>query len=139
MKLNHINLTVEDVLVTSTFLETYFGLQALKKANPHMALLSDENGMIVNIFKGDAVSYPASFHVGFVQENQTRVNELYQRLTADGVQAEEPHKFHGSWTFYFKCPGNFVIEVLCMLKTDSSLQPNPNLEFERSTARHSAA
>lgn len=112
MKLNHINLTVQDVSATHTFLEKYFGLKPMQPVNPNMALLSDDNGMVINVFKGNQVSYPETFHIGFIQESDARVNEMYQRLTNDGFQIDPPRKFHGAWTFYVQSPGAFLIEVM---------------------------
>jgi lactoylglutathione lyase len=113
MTLNHLNLTVGNVLETHAFLEKYFGLRALGKGNDNMALLSDDTGMVINILKGTEVSYPETFHIGFIQESEERVNEVYQCLKEDGFQIDPPRKFHGSWTFYFQSPGGFLVEVLC--------------------------
>jgi lactoylglutathione lyase len=58
------------------------------------------------------VKYPATFHIGFAQESEERVNEINRRLQADGLDAPPPSRQHGSWTFYFRAPGGFTIEVL---------------------------
>jgi lactoylglutathione lyase len=113
MKLNHLNLTVSDVPGTSAFLGKYFGLQARGKGNANMAFLSDDNGAVISVMKGADASYPETFHVGFIQESQERVNEIHQRLKNDGFDVNPPQKLHGSWTFYFQSPGGFTIEVLC--------------------------
>jgi lactoylglutathione lyase len=113
MKLNHLNLTVTDVLATHSFLAKYFGLRPLGKANKTMAFLSDDNGMVISMFKGDQVSYPETFHIGFIRENKEKVNEINQHLKDDGFNVPPPSKQHGSWTFYFLAPGGFTIEVLC--------------------------
>jgi RNA polymerase sigma-70 factor (ECF subfamily) len=34
--------------------------------------------------KANQASYPGSFHIGFVQESEQRVNEIYQQLQPDG-------------------------------------------------------
>jgi lactoylglutathione lyase len=112
MKLNHLNLTVSDVLETHTFFEKYFNLRPMGKANANMAFLRDDNGMVISLFKGEAVQYPDTFHVGFIQDSEAQVNELHQRLLDDGFTTSAPQKFHGSWTFYFQSPGGFTIEVL---------------------------
>ncbi len=112
MKLNHLNLTVSDVPGTSAFLGKYFGLKPLGKANVNMVLLSDDDGMVINVMKGPDASYPETFHIGFIQESDERVNEIHQRLKDDGFEVEAPRIFHGSWTFYFQSPGGFLIEVL---------------------------
>jgi lactoylglutathione lyase len=113
MKLNHLNLTVNDALETSAFLGKYFGLKPLGKTNVNMVLMSDDNGMVINVMKGPDISYPETFHIGFIQESEERVNEIHQRLKDDGFQMDPPRKFHGSWTFYFQSPGGFLVEVLC--------------------------
>ncbi len=112
MKLNHLNLTVSDVLKTSAFLEKYFGLQTRGKANPTIALMSDDDDMVITLLQGADVSYPETFHIGFTQHNRERVDEIHQRLKDDGFDVNPPKTFHGSWTFYFQSPGGFLIEVL---------------------------
>ena len=117
MKLNHLNLTVTDVAKTRKFLEKYFDLRD-GGGNKNMAFLSDENGMVLTLTsmkvgKETAVKYPATFHIGFIQESEERVNEINRRLKEDGFDVPPPSKQHGSWTFYFAAPGGFTIEVLC--------------------------
>ena len=120
MNLNHLNLTVTNPLETQEFLAKYFGLKQMVKGNDNMAFLSDDNGMVlsltnVKVGKESQVKYPATFHIGFGQETQERVNEINQRLKADGFDVPPPSKQHGSWTFYFVAPGGFTIEVLSAL------------------------
>ena len=114
MKLNHLNLTVSNVPETHRFLEKYFGLKAYSGAEPReaMSFLSDDNGMVLALFRGSNMSYPAGFHVGFIQESPERVNEINQRLREDGYEVPQPARLHGSWTFYFQSPGGFTVEVL---------------------------
>ena len=117
MKLNHLNLTVTSPLETQEFLTRYFGLKPMAKANDNMAFLTDENGIVLsltnmNVGRESEVKYPVTFHVGFIQESEERVNEINQRLKADGYDVPPPSKQHGSWTFYFLAPGGFTIEVL---------------------------
>ncbi len=118
MKLNHLNLTVTDPVETYEFLIKYFGLTAMAKPNHSMCFLSDENGIVLSLTNmklghESEVKYPVTFHIGFIQETEDRVNEINQRLKADGFDVPPPSKQHGSWTFYFTAPGNFTIEVLC--------------------------
>jgi catechol-2,3-dioxygenase len=116
MNLNHINLTVTDVGESQRFLEKYFGMRS-GGGNQNIGLLTDENGMILTLTsmklaRESEVKYPASFHIGFGQESEERVNEINQRLKDDGYDVPPPSRQHGSWTFYFRAPGGFVIEVL---------------------------
>jgi catechol-2,3-dioxygenase len=116
MGLNHLNLTVTDVLETQGFLEKYFGMRS-GGGNKNIAFLTDDGGMVLTLTSAkvggeDEVRYPATFHIGFVQEREERVNEINRRLKADGFDVPPPSRQHGSWTFYFLAPGGFVIEVL---------------------------
>lgn len=118
MKLNHLNLTVSDVLGTYGLLEKHFGMRGFSGMKPTaaVAFMSDDNGMVLSLFrasKGADVKYPSGFHIGFVQESEERVNEINQRLREDGLDVPAPSRMHGSWTFYFDAPGGFMVEVLC--------------------------
>ena len=102
---------------TQAFLAKYFNLKPTGKGNHNMAFLSDDNGMVLSLSNmklgGESeVKYPTTFHIGFIQETVERVNEINQRLKADGFDVPMPSKQHGSWTFYFSAPGGFTIEVL---------------------------
>jgi lactoylglutathione lyase len=117
MKLNHLNLTVTNPMDAHGFLAKYFGLKPMGKANNNMAFLTDDNGMVLSLMnvkldKESEVKYPATFHIGFIQESERRVNEINQQLKADGFEVPPPSRQHGSWTFYFHAPGGFTIEVL---------------------------
>ena len=115
MKLNHVNLTVPDVSQTRTFFETYFGFRCVvERDRKPLAVLVDDSGFVLtlNNFDNEAkVEYPGAFHIGFMQESRERVNEIHDRLKADGFDVGAPREFHGAWTFYFRAPGNFVVEV----------------------------
>jgi lactoylglutathione lyase len=112
-----LNLTVTDPVETQHFLVKHFGLKPRGKGNQKMALLSDDNGMVLSSMnvkrdRGPEVEYPATFHIGFIQENGEQVNEINRRLKADGFDVPPPSRQHGSWTFYFDAPGGFTIEVM---------------------------
>lgn len=113
MKLNHLNLAVTDVAETVSFLEKYFGLRR-QGGNKGMAFLFDDAGMVLTLMKAGRdmpISYPANFHIGFIQESEERVNEINQRLRDDGFEVEPPQQSH-AWTFYVQAPGGFTVEVL---------------------------
>ena len=115
MELNHINLAVNDVPACQVFLETYFGFLPLSKANSALSILRNENGMVLalsNFNKATEVNYPEHFHIGFIQPTSEAVDAIYKRLTTDGYSIDPPRQFHGSWTFYLRAPGGFLIEVL---------------------------
>ncbi|GHO70257.1 glyoxalase [Ktedonobacter sp. SOSP1-52] len=110
MKLNHVNLTVTDVPATANFLETCFGLRN-QGGNKGFTVLFDDDNLVLTLMKAGQVSYPGTFHIGFVQESEERVNEIYQRLKDDGFEMKPPERSH-AWTFYVQAPGGFLIEVL---------------------------
>jgi lactoylglutathione lyase len=114
--LNHLNLAVSDVQQAREFLVKYFGLDPEgKKGNDIIAFLRDDNGMVLtltNVDRATEVKYPGAFHIGFIQESPEKVDEINRRLKEDGFEVDPPQRLHGSWTFYFRAPGGFVIEVL---------------------------
>jgi lactoylglutathione lyase len=117
MKLNHLNLTVDDVYATHAFLEKHFGLESIT-CNKNMGFLRDDNGAVIaltslKVAKETEIRYPGGFHIGFIQESEEQVNEINRRLREDGIEVEAPSRLHGSWTFYFRAPGGFTVEVLC--------------------------
>ncbi|GAA4840815.1 VOC family protein [Paenibacillus vulneris] len=111
MKLNHLNLTVSDVKATIDFLVKYFGLQIGNTRGNTFAVLFDDSGLVLTLMKGNQVSYPNTFHIGFIQESEDRVNEINQRMKDDGFDVEPPQRSH-AWTFYVQAPGGFTVEVL---------------------------
>ena len=116
MKLNHLNLSVSDVSETQMFLEKYFGFRATLGGNDNIAILFGDDNFVLTLMKSRGASgaeYPPSFHIGFRQESEEKVNEINQKLKDDGFDVKSPRRFHNSWTFYFNAPGGFMIEVLC--------------------------
>lgn len=115
MRLNHLNLTVPDVTRTREFFETYFGFRCVaQRGREALAVLIDESGFVLtlnNFDKATLVEYPGAFHIGFGQSDRKSVDAMYERLKADGLAAEPPKEFHGAWTFYFRAPGDFLVEV----------------------------
>ncbi len=115
MSLNHVNLVVPDVSTTRAFFETYFAFHCPeRKGRDTFAVLTDDTGFVLtlsNLDKVEKVQYPGIFHIGFMQDSPDRVDEIYERLIADGFQADPPRKFHGAWTFYVQAPGDVMVEV----------------------------
>lgn len=116
MKLNHINLTVDDVSSAFDFFETYFGFQAVDDfpKNDKMAFMRGDDGFVLslmNLQDDSEVSYPGMFHIGFIQESEEEVDAINERLRSAGFNIKPPRDFHGSYTFYMKAPGGFTLEV----------------------------
>ena len=115
MALNHLNLTIPDVKQTRDFFETYFGFRRIMgREDDSLVVMRDESGFILslnNFEKAAEVEYPGAFHVGFRQDTREQVDEIHRRLQAGGIEAKPLHEFHGGWTFYFRAPGGFLVEV----------------------------
>jgi catechol 2,3-dioxygenase-like lactoylglutathione lyase family enzyme len=112
VKLNHLNLAVDDVAKAHAFLQKHFGLRDMGRANDAMAGLYDDDGFALVLMKnGPSVAYPRSFHIGFTQDSEDKVNEINRRLRNDGLDVPAPKRMHGAWAFYFNAPGGFVVEV----------------------------
>jgi catechol 2,3-dioxygenase-like lactoylglutathione lyase family enzyme len=93
-------------------LKEYFALRTLAPGDEKFTVLMDDNGMVLTLMKaGQAIKYPGSFHIGFIQENEEQVDELYRRLKADGFDVAPPRRSH-AWTFYVNAPGGFLVEIL---------------------------
>ncbi len=118
MKLNHINLYSHDTEADRAMFEHYFGLRTLVVRGPKMAIMQDDDGLvlIVNHFENklDGFDYPKSLdvlHIGFIQESREAVDDMYARLSKDGWETQVPHDTHGAWSFYFRTKGGYFIEV----------------------------
>jgi lactoylglutathione lyase len=111
MVLNHINLTVTDVPASVAFLEKYFGMRS-QGGDDKFTAMFDDNGLVLSLMKGGQnIKYPGTFHIGFIQESEAKVDELNQRMKADGYDVKPPARHH-PWTFYVQAPGGFTVEVL---------------------------
>jgi lactoylglutathione lyase len=119
MSLNHLNLTVPDVAQTRAFFEKYFEFRSIVerpsgRSSDALAVLIDKSGFVLslnNFDKAEKVVYPGAFHIGFMQDSRQKVDAFYERLKADGFDSKPPHEFHGAWTFYFRAPGGFMVEI----------------------------
>lgn len=116
MKLNHLHLTVDDVPAARAFLERHFGLRPAGEGHKNFDMLADDDGFVLTLIgvgRGNTVSYPRTFHIGFIQSSEAHVNEINQRLKEDGFDIEAPSHQHGAWAFSFQAPGGFGIAVRC--------------------------
>jgi len=116
MKLNHINLTVDDVPAARQFLERHFGLRPAGEGHKNFDMLFDDDDLVLTLIgvgRSNTVGYPKTFHIGFIQPSETHVDEINQRLNEDGFDVEPPSRQHGAWAFSFQAPGGFTIGVRC--------------------------
>jgi lactoylglutathione lyase len=114
VKLNHVNLPVADLSATRNFFEKYFGFRCIAEPTDANVVLTDNAGLMLTISNFDhanEVTYPKFFHVGFMQESDDEVDDIYDRLKTAGIETGKPQNMHGARTFYFTAPGGFTIEV----------------------------
>jgi lactoylglutathione lyase len=114
VNLNHVNLPVADVSATRDFFEKHFGFHRIAEPSDANVVLTDNAGLVLTISNfdhADKITYPKGFHVGFMQDSDAKVDEIYDRLRTAGMQADEPKNMHGARTFYFTAPGGFTVEV----------------------------
>ncbi|MCU5395443.1 VOC family protein [Bacillus toyonensis] len=122
MKLNHLNLCVDDLLEARHFFETFFDFQFLEQKGKALVVMNDESGFILVLsdpkaFKGNKdVTYPEAFHIGFLVETTNEVDKSYNRLVAGGIEIDKaPYVMRGSsYGFYFTMFNGLLIEVSCL-------------------------
>ncbi len=114
MKLNHVNLPVADVSATRNFFEKQFGFQCIAEPTSANVVLTDNAGLVLtisNFDRVDKVTYPKGFHIGFMQDSDEKVDDIYGRLKRAGMQPGKPESMNGALTFYLTAPGGFTVEV----------------------------
>ncbi|MEH7355140.1 VOC family protein [Neobacillus drentensis] len=122
MRLNHLNLCVDDLSEARHFFETYFDLQFLEQKGRALVVMSDESGFILVLSDPKAfkekkdIRYPEAFHIGFLVETSSEVDQAYDRLVAGGIEIDkEPYTMRGSsYGFYFTVFNGLLIEVSCI-------------------------
>ncbi|WEK71419.1 MAG: VOC family protein [Candidatus Chryseobacterium colombiense] len=118
MSLNHINLVVKDVDKAVHLFADYFDFSIIVNRNSKMAVLENGNQFVLVIWgqvlnkKEDIPEYPENFHIGFYQENQEAVWNVYRKLQAEeNLRLEaEPKNIRNTFGFYFFFE-NLMIEI----------------------------
>jgi catechol 2,3-dioxygenase-like lactoylglutathione lyase family enzyme len=109
MNLNHVNLVVKDVDRAVHLFAQYLGFHLIVNRNSKMAVLENNNNFALVIW-GQALNkeenipqYPDNFHVGFYQQDEEAVWEIYEKLKEnDDLKLEaEPKKMRNTFGFYF--------------------------------------
>ena len=108
MRLNHLNLPVQDVGRALAFFETFFGFKCIEiKGDALVAILHGTDGFLLVLMsaamaKDGSSAYPDAFHIGFMLDDADAIEALYQQLLAGGiVVGRAPAKIRGSFGFYF--------------------------------------
>jgi len=118
MSLNHINLVVKDVDKALHLFTNYFSFSLNTNRNSKMAVLENKNqfalviwGQVLNK-KEDIPEYPENFHIGFYQQDQEAVWNMYIKLQEEENLRfeEEPKSIRNTFGFYFYFE-NLMIEI----------------------------
>lgn len=117
--LNHINIPVSDVPELTRFFQQTFGFQLVdQRGAGTFSVLRGEDGFILVLSHDKAVgpkTYPALFHVGFLQGSPSAVRQLHQRFTDAGFNAPAPAILERggpkAYSFYYSAPGGLIVEV----------------------------
>lgn len=115
MKLNHLDLHVQDVIATAAFFQRYFGLAI--RSNPQssaLVILTDESGFVLVLQRAkSAERYPEGFHVGFLLDDVPSVLALHARAVADGVPVSDIIVNGRGTMVYLTLPDGYHVEVSC--------------------------
>jgi hypothetical protein len=116
MKLNHVNLVVNDVEAATHLFETYFNFTCTERKGENVIVVlkgKDDFTLVLMAGKDSAAVYPQAFHIGFMQENENAVIEIYEALKKGNyIEGQEPKKIRDSFGFYFTFD-LLMIEVGC--------------------------
>jgi len=120
MRLNHLNLCVDNLADAREFFERLFDFQFVEQKGDALTVMTDGQGFTLvpsHFSRTQApISYPNGFHVGFIVETPRHVDDMYKRLAAADVRLDhEPRKARGSYAFYFTALNSILFEVSCPL------------------------
>ena len=80
------NLVVPDVESTTEFFVKHLDFLRAPSLVKYVAILKGKDGFVLvisNFPNTPSYSYPKGFHIGFYQEDQQAVDDLFERLTID--------------------------------------------------------
>jgi hypothetical protein len=112
VKLNHLDLQVDDVQTLASFLALHFEL--VRRSNdrsPAIAILGDDAGFTLVIQRRREGTYPPGFHIGFILDTAAEVHARRDTLVASGVTVGEIGVDNRGTRFYLTAPGEILVEV----------------------------
>jgi catechol-2,3-dioxygenase len=125
MKLNHLDLQVQDVARSSRFFESYFGLQIQSNpSSPALVIMTDESGFVLVLQHSKHTErYPDGFHLGFLLEDIESVHALHSRAIADGTPVSEVIVNGRGTMIYLSAPEGYYVEVSCQRHRFGAARP----------------
>lgn len=123
MKLQHLNLCVDDLTESQNLFEDIFGFRTLEKKGEAIAVMDDGQGFVLvlsnsHAFGGTVPAYPKDFHIGFFVETPDEVDQMYKRLqSAAAIEIDnKPKSMRGGYSLYFRALSGILFEVTCLQK-----------------------
>ena len=115
MKLNHLDLQVQDVARTTAFFERYFGLRVQSNpSSPALVILTDEAGFVLVLQRSPQPRpYPEGFHLGFLLDEVADVRALHERALHDGIPVSDVIVNGRGTMIYLTAPEGYFVEVSC--------------------------
>jgi len=114
MKLNHLDLQVNDVPRTVTFFEDAFGFQLQSnRRSSSIAILSASDGFVLVLQrkKAETDTYPDGFHFGFLVDEPESVHRFHARAHQLGLEVSEIIENGRGTHVYCKGPDALLAEV----------------------------
>lgn len=120
MRLNHVNLSGDDLDEAQDLFRRVFDFRLLDRKGDAVAIMTDGHGFTLVLsdqlaFGGQTPTrYPDSFHVGFILGTPEEVDRAHDRLVVADIRiGHEPRKMRDSYGFYFTALGDILFEVSC--------------------------
>ncbi|APR86186.1 Lactoylglutathione lyase [Minicystis rosea] len=116
MQLNHLDLQVPDVLATAAFFERHFQFEIHgNRTSPAIAILTGPGDFTLVLQQKRATDgpYPEGFHIGFIVDDDVTVRRKHAEIVAAGIESGDVSESNRGVMFYFKAPGDILIEVSC--------------------------
>lgn len=115
MKLNHLDLQVQDVAGSAAFFERYFGLSVRSNpGSPALVIMTDESGFVLVLQRAKSDErYPEGFHLGFLLDQVADVHALHARARADGTPVSDVIVNGRGTMIYLSAPEGYYVEVSC--------------------------
>jgi len=116
--LRHLALRVRDLKSSRRFYEDLVGMQPVWQPDDLNLYLSSgtDNLALHQVGPTDVLKQEGQFldHFGFIAENETVVDRVYEKMKAAGVSIVKPPKRHRdeSYSFYMADPDGNVIQIL---------------------------
>ncbi len=118
MKLNHLNLCVNNMSEAVTFFADIFGFELADRKGDAIAVMKDQAGFTLVLsqlvaLRGENPIYPEGFHVWFYVDTKEDVDQFFLKLMSAGLASKEnsPKSMRGGYTLYFKALDGILFEV----------------------------